>query len=488
MPDRAALYTMRRKTGIVRTMVKIALIKPPPTYANWYRRPVLGLSYISSYLRKNGFQAEIFDAVFHGWTGNELVKHMEVYQPDLIGITAMTHEVTQAARLAAELKKRLAAPVVIGGSHVTALPERTLSEFPAFDYGIRGEGEISFLELLRCLFEKGPEAGAIKGLIFRKAGSVIVNEPRPWLTEGELEQLPYPAFDHYYGENRRALAGRHSYYVMFSARGCPYSCAFCMQVLGRQVRPFSAARICREIEYAIARYGAHTIDFADEIFLFDSDRTREILNMMIGTGLPERVRWSGLTRANMVNRELIALAKRAGCFQLEMGVESGDDEVLKAIGKKITVEQVRNAVDIIKHSGIRLGTYFILGHPGETKETVRKTVRLAATLNTDTIAVGVMVPYPGTAIYSMAKRGEGGYRLLSENWADYDKYGGKALELRDLPYDELLRLQKKAYLDLYLKNFRVIDLLNFIMQRRRGLYFFLQKKIRSFFRIKSRGG
>jgi len=470
-------------------MVKIALIKPPQTYADWYKRPVLGISYLSSFCEKNGFSSRIFDAAFHGWSGKELAYHVETYRPDIIGITAMTHEITHAARLSADLKNKLAAPVVIGGSHVTALPERTLSEFPEFDYGIRGEGEKSFLELLRCLFEKGSglEAAAIPGLIFRNNGSVKVNEPRPWLTEGELEQLPYPAFEHYYGGNRNALSGKHSYYVMFSARGCPYSCAFCMQVLGRQVRPFSAARICREIEYAISRYGAHTIDFADEIFLFDSHRTLEILNMMISMGLPERIRWSGLTRANMVNHDLIALAKRAGCFRLEMGVESGDNELLKAIGKKITVEQVKNAVAVIKRNGISLGTYFILGHPNETKETLRKTVRLAAALNTDTIAVGVMVPYPGTAIYTMAKQGEGGYRLLSENWADYDKYGGKALELRDIPYEDLLKLQKRAYLGLYLRNFRVIDLLNFIMQRRRGLYFFLQKKIRSFFRIKRRG-
>lgn len=466
-------------------MVKIALIKPPPTYADWWKRPILGISYISSFLDKNGFTSRIFDAVFNGWSGKELVHHIEEFKPDIIGITAMTHEVTKAAGLAAELKDRLSVPVVIGGSHVTALPERTLSEFGAFDYGIRGEGEKTILELLRLIFDSttGPEAGAIPGLIFRNNGSVRVNEPRPWLTEGELEQLPYPAFDRYYGENRKALSGKDSYYVMFSARGCPYSCAFCMQVLGRQVRPFSASRICDEIEYAVSRYGAHTIDFADEIFLFDSARTREILSLMIAKRLPEKIRWSGLTRANMVNQELIALAKRAGCYKLEMGVESGDDGILNAIGKKITVEQVTNAVAVIKRNDIRLGTYFILGHPGETRSTVRKTVRLAASLNTDTIAVGVMVPYPGTAIYTMAKKGEGGYRLLSENWADYDKYGGKALECAGIPYEELLKLQKRAYIGLYLKNFRLIDLLIFILQRRRSLYFFILKKIKSIFRV-----
>ena len=462
-------------------MIKIALIKPPQTYADWYKRPVLGISYISSFLEKNGFTAKIFDAVFNGWSEKDLVCHIETFKPDIIGITAMTHEITRAAHLAAELKNKLKIPAVIGGSHVTALPERTLSEFPVFDYGIRGEGEKTLLELLNFLFAAGPgsDAGAIKGLVFRNTKNVVVNEPRPWLTLEELENLPYPAFHHYYGDATNALAGRQSYYVMFSARGCPYHCAFCMQVLGRQVRPFSAARIGQEIEHAISRYGAHTIDFADEIFLFDSERTREILNLMIGKGLSKRIRWSGLTRANMVNQEIIALAKQAGCYRLEMGVESGDNEILKAIGKNLTVEQVKEAVKIIKEKKIILGTYFILGHPDETRETMRKTVKLAIDLNTDTIAVGTMVPYPGTAIFNMAKRGEGGYRLLSENWSDYDKYGGKALELKNIPYEELIKHQKRAYIGIYLKNFRVIDLLIFLWQRKRGLYYFFRKKFKS---------
>ncbi len=470
-------------------MIKIALIKPPQTYANWYRRPVLGISSISSFLEKNGFNATIFDAVFNGWSEKDLVDHIANYKPDIIGITAMTHEITQAAHLAAELKNLLKVPAVVGGSHVTALPERTLYEFPVFDYGIRGEGEKSSLELLRFLFDRGSgsDCGSINGLVFRAMKNVVVNKPRPWLTKEELEDFPFPAFHYYYGNDAKALSGRNSYYVMFSARGCPYHCAFCMQVLGRQIRPFSAARICREIEYAISRYGAHTIDFADEIFLFDGGRTREILNLMIETGLSKRIRWSGLTRANMVSRDIIALAKQAGCYRLEMGVESGDNEILKMIGKNITVEQVKNAVKIIKENEISLGTYFILGHPNETRETLRKTVNLAIDCNTDTIAVGIMVPYPGTAIFDMAKRGEGGYRLLSEKWSDYDKYGGKALELKNIPYKELVKNQQRAYTGLYLRNFRVIDLLLFIWQRKQGLLYFIKKKFRTFGLSKSSG-
>jgi radical SAM superfamily enzyme YgiQ (UPF0313 family) len=205
-----------------------------------------------------------------------------------------------------------------------------------------------------------------------------------------------------------------------------------MQVLGKKIRRRSPESIFQEIEYAISHYGAHTFDFSDDIFLFDNRETREILRSMIEKGLPKRIHWSALIRANLVKPDLINLAKEAGCFRLEMGVESGDNEILKAINKGITVEQVREAVKIIKQSGLRLGTYYILGHPNETRETIKKTIRLATQLNTDTIAVGLMVPYPGTKIYEMAQRGEGGYRLLSTDWAEYDKYGGRALEVGGL--------------------------------------------------------
>jgi radical SAM superfamily enzyme YgiQ (UPF0313 family) len=248
-----------------------------------------------------------------------------------------------------------------------------------------------------------------------------------------------------------------------------------MQALGRRARRRSAENVCREIEHAISAYGAHTIDFADELFLFNTRQTRDLLQAMIDKGLSRRIRWTGLARADFVTEELAALARKSGCHRLEMGVESGDDEILKAIGKGITVEQVKKAVRIINEAGIPLGTYFILGHPNETRETLKKTVDLAVELNTDTIAVGLMVPYPGTRVFEMARRGEAGYRLLTQDWSQYDKYGGKALEVAGLPYHDLVKWQRRAILNLYLKNFRFLDALRYLWQRRRAFQYLVRK-------------
>ncbi|MBN1780130.1 cobalamin-dependent protein [bacterium] len=464
--------------------MKIALVKPPGTYAEWYKRPLLGISYLAAVLEKSGINCRIIDADYHSWTLEECVAQIREYGPDVLGITAMTHEIVQASEIGARFKEA-GIPVVIGGCHVTALPRETLEEFPVFDYGIYGEGEKTIFELLDFLKGGATGLSSVQGLVYRQDDVVTVNPPRPFLTSEELDALPYPAFHHYYGDNPQALRGKHAHYIIFASRGCPYRCAFCMQVLGRQVRRRSAENIYGEIEYAIRTYGAHTIDFADEIFLFNTHETHELLNMMIDRRLYEKIRWSGLVRANLITAELIGMAKKAGCYHLEMGVESGDDGILKAIHKGITVAQIENAVRIIKEAGITIGTYFILGHPNDTRETVQKTIDLATRLNTDTIAVGLMVPYPGTQIFDMAKRGEGGYTLLSCNWAEYDKYGGKSLELKGLPYEELSRLQRLAFLQLYLKNRRYLDALRFFWQYKSGIWFMLKKR---FSRTKKRPG
>ena len=218
--------------------MKMALIRLPSTYADWYKRPTLGIAYIAACLRSKGYECKIFDAYFHSWSQADLLQHIQNYDPDIAGLTAMTHEINQAAVIATQLKAHRNIPIIIGGCHVTALPQKTLSEFSVFDYGIYGEGEKTILELLSRDIQQRNNTlpiNDVKGLMFRDKNQVVVNEPRPFLTSEELDTLPLPAFDDYYADNSHALAEKHSYYTLFTSRGCPYHCAFCMQVLGRKV-------------------------------------------------------------------------------------------------------------------------------------------------------------------------------------------------------------------------------------------------------------
>lgn len=451
--------------------MKVALVRPPEVHPYWYKKkPALGISYLSSYLTKNKIKNKIFDAYFFSWSQEETVANVAKYKPDLIGISSMTHEIVAANKLASLFKKRVPdIPIAIGGCHITALPSQTLKEFPNFTYGIYGEGEKTLLELANYLEKnKKRKISSIKGLVYRdKQERVVVNEVRERLTSEELDALPHPAFHFYYKNGAKSLAGKDDVYVMMSSRGCPYNCVFCMQVLGRQVRRRTPEGIVAEIEYATSHFGAHTVQFYDEIFLFNDETCFKTLDLIIQKKLHKKMRWFGLTRVNMVDKELIQKAKESGCFRLEMGLESGSNKILKKIRKQITVEQAEKAVNIIKNEGILTDVNYILGHPGETKKTLKQTVDLAVRLNTTTIAMGIMVPYPGTEVYKMVHEGKGGYRLLSKDWSTYDKYGGKALEIKSIPLAELEKWQRKALLYFYLKNYRLWELLKFIIGYRR---------------------
>lgn len=442
--------------------MKIALIKPPATYTTWYKRPILGIAYISSVLENHGYQTKIIDAYFYPMSDNDIIQYLVQYKPDLVGITAMTHEINNAHSITLAVKKKIDVPVVIGGCHATARPKETMEEFPAFDFCVYGEGEYKMLDLVK--YVEGRDKNGLEklnGIVYRdEEDNIVVNPPREPIID--LDSLPFPNLQDYYRDSN-ALAHKNSCYVMFTTRGCPFNCIFCMRILGKKVRRRSAANVIDEIKRAIDMYGAHTIDFADEIFLFNNQSTRELLERMILEKLP--IRWSGLTKANFVSPELINLAKRAGCYRLEMGVESGNDEMLKTIRKGITVKQVAEAVKIIKNAGVFLGTYYILGHPNESRKTVKDTINLAAKLNTDTIAVGIMVPYPGTKIFEMAKKKEGGYGLNSLNWSVYDKYGGSALKFKNFSLKELKIWQIIAYLYFYIRNFRILDIVRFLWHK-----------------------
>lgn len=458
--------------------MKVALLRPPQVNPYWFiHQPSLGISFLASYLISQRIEAKIFDAVFNSWNRLTLVAQVKKYQPDLIGISAMTHEIVEANRLAGNLKKVLPGiPVVVGGCHVTALPEKTLFEFPSFDYGIYQEGEKPLLALAKIIETHRGRLSQICNLIYRtKSGQIKVNPAGPWLSARELDQLPYPAFGQYY-PTKAAFENKKAIYPIMSSRGCPYRCAFCMQVLGHQLRRRSPANIVAEMEYAIKNFKVKKIQFWDEIFLFNDQQTRATLNLMIKKGLPQKIRWNALTRVNQVEEGLIRLAKKAGCYGLDLGIESGSDEILKRVNKQITVAQARRAVKIIKKAGITTFAYFILGHPGETPETIRQTIDLAVELNTDQIAVGIMVPYPGTQVYEMAKKGEFGYRLLSQDWSVYDKYGGQALELENLPLNELEKSQRRVFLEYYLRNWRFFDLLKFVFNYRKEIFLLLFKK------------
>jgi radical SAM superfamily enzyme YgiQ (UPF0313 family) len=263
--------------------------------------------------------------------------------------------------------------------------------------------------------------------------------------------------------------------MIFGSRGCPYQCAFCMQVLGRKPRLRSPENIIAEIDWLVNTFDIVAFDFEDETFGLNQDDALRICDLLIERGYHKRLHWTANMRANLARQELLNRMKAAGCVRVAFGVESGNPEILKNIGKAITIAQIENAFQITRAAGLESVALFILGHPNETEKTARDTINLAVRLNPTSIAVGIMVPYPGTRIREMALRGEGGYRMISDSWDDYDKYLGNALELETLTRKRLERLQIMMYLKFYLYNFRVGDLWRFARSHFREASILLRK-------------
>ncbi len=440
----------------------------------WYRMPLLGLGYLAAYLRSYGVSVGIVDAMFDRLKFAETVERIVAARPRLLGLTAMTHEIRRAARVAEAVRQHLPdVRVVVGGPHASALPERTLEEFPAFDFAVVGEGEETLWRLwlaAGCASAETPATAEqlrkIEGLAFRDGDRVEVNARRDWMRD--LDSLPPPAWD---------LYGRADVYQVYASRGCPFQCIFCMRVLGDQVRFRSPGNVVDEVERVVERYGAKRIDFSDETFTLRRSWALEICDEMERRGLHKKIEWFANGRVNSVDEELLGRMRRAGCVRVGYGIESGNQSVLNVAHKGTTLEQIERAIAATRRAGLEMEAFYILGFPGETRQTAWDTIRLAARLNTTTAAFGIMVPYPGTQVAEMAARGEGGYRLISTNWSDFDKHLGNAMELQTLSRAQLERLQAQAYLWFYLRNLRLRSLARFMWEKRKAAGRLLRKML-----------
>lgn len=208
-----------------------------------------------------------------------------------------------------------------------------------------------------------------------------------------------------------------------------------------------------EIDAMESKLGAHSSWFQDETFALNRRWTEEFLTKLEERNLRKGYvwTWSANSRANLADEDLYRRMKAAGCTRLCFGIESGNPDTLKRIGKSITKDMARRAIQTARNAGLRTAAFFIIGHPGETLRTAMQTVNFASKLGADEISVGVMVPYPGTEVWEMAHAGQYNYHLLTEDWRMYDKYFGNALEVKGLSHRKMEALQVGTYVWFYLR-------------------------------------
>lgn len=403
--------------------------------------PPLGIGYLIAVAKRHGLNAGFMDMGAAQFAVEDLLEYIGRTGPKLVGFTAYTIQIKSAAFIAKQIKKRYPGlAVCVGGVHATVTPRETLEEFESFDFAVCGEAELLLPELLERL-DRGTSLSGVPGVVTRETQDFSRQAIQ------NLDELPFPAWEDFdLSDYPGCYPHRTNLELpMTTSRGCPYSCVFCVRAFGQRRRFRSVQSVLGEIERNVEDFGCESICFVDETFMFDLKWCNELFEQMIKRGLNRKITWSCSTRVNNVSPELFSLMRKAGCYYVFFGLESGDDAILKTIKKRITIDQIRKAVRWAKEAGLVCVGSFIIGLPGETGETVNKNIELAKELDLYSITFPIAVPFPGTELRKMAENNEYGMRILSNDWDDYGKQYPGVMESDALSIDERRELQRKGY-------------------------------------------
>lgn len=404
-------------------MTKVIFVMPPLSIEDRYgvrfqsggQTPPLGLANLAAMTRKHGCQTAIIDAAALGLDYEQVVREIVKGGFQYVGITAVTISVAHAARLAGMLKRAdRGITTIIGGPHLTAVPEETMTLYRDFDIGVIGEADYTIVELLQAL-ERGQDLSGVAGLILRGPGGLVRTASRPRIHN--LDELPKPAWDLLPDLATCYCPAVHTLKripaaLLIASRGCPGQCLFCdRSVFGNVLRAYSARYTFEMIKDLYDNYGIREIQLRDDNFAAFRKRMVELCEILKQAKLD--LVWTCAGRVDMVNPDLLKLMKEAGCWQIWYGIESGSQAVLNAIKKNITLEQIRHAVQITHDAGISPCGFFIIGHPTETPESMEATIRLALELPLDEAHFGFMTPLPGSELYRRVKE----YGQFAGDWS-----------------------------------------------------------------------
>jgi len=413
--------------------------------------PPLGLLYAGAALEKSGHEVKIIDAENENLKLEDLENLAKQYQPKIVGFSVTTPTFKKGREAAQRLKQTIPGIItVFGGPHLASFPKISL-EFKEIDFGVVGEGEITTPELIKAI-ENGENFSKVKGIVFRKNGEIIQTEPRELVQN--LDELPLPAWHLIDLKNYQDIMSRKkAFATMISSRGCPYNCFWCDPEgrFGKTFRGRSADNIIKEIELLYNQYKIKEVLFYDDTFTVDKQRVVELCNKLINKNWD--LIWECRTRVNLVDEELIKLMAAAGCYRIRFGIESGNDEILKFVRKGITKEQARKAVGWCKKYKIEVFTYFMLGLPTETEQTMKETINFSLELDPDYTTFSPTVAFnKGNDLFKWAVE----HNYIPRDYWDKFVRGENLdafpiLETNNLSKKTILHYSKMAYKRFYLR-------------------------------------
>lgn len=410
--------------------------------------PPLSLAYVASILEKSKHQVIITDVAAQNLSLSGVIKAIKKFDPHLMGFTITTSSFHQTLSWIKMLKEDVNVPVIVGGVHVGIYPAETMSH-SQIDFALIGDVELSLPEFMASFAQKeGFEK--VSGLCFRKGSEIVINERSPQAIN--LDEISFPA-RHLLPNNRyySIVSLKRNFTAMITSRGCPFKCIFCDQGQRKPVLR-SALNVVNEIEECYHKFNIREIDFFDPSFTVDKQRVIEMCRLMRSRNID--ISWSFRTRADTVDEELLDEMSKAGCIRIMYGIESAVPAILKLLRKEVDIEQIKRIIALTNKKRIEAFGFFIIGSPGDTRQTVEETIRFARRSKLDHAQFTRMTVFPGTELYN---------RYLDKNHSDYwrkfvlDEKVKMVLPLIDteLSIDQANKLIRKAYLSFYLHPARI---------------------------------
>lgn len=442
--------------------MKILLINPPLTGESTWGdfksvgplNPPLGLCYIASVLRDNNIETKIIDAYVLQLTIEQIIKEIKEYQADIIGITSVSTLFEDSKKLAKAIKKEFKLPIIIGGPHVTIFPHQAM-ENGVFDVGVIGEGEETIIELVSH-FEKGLPLGKIKGIVFKDKNEICISEKRPPIIDLDKLSMPaidlLPTLDHYYPQ-AFTYKKRPVGYILTS-RGCPFSCIYCIRIMGKRFRTHTPERIIAEIKRLINDFGVKEIHFTDDCFAVDKNRIDKLCDLIVENKL--KFRWKCITHANSLTYDLLKKMKQTGCWYIGVGVETGDQKMMNFIKKKLNLEHLKKVLGWAESLNIAVKGFFILGFPTETPSSINATIEFSKKNPFFAVSYNIAYLNPGSEMdriaedYGCVQRGSTSVAAYSDT-VSFVPHG--------FTPEMLKKIQRDAYLEFYLRPKQLLKML-----------------------------
>jgi len=436
-------------------MKKTLLIKAKDIYS-YAVTPNLGLGYLASALRQNNYEPVILDCNKNSMGADRFEEYLGKNKDfHLVGFQLYTNALPAAKKMV-EITRRILkdAIIVLGGPHPSGDPLQTLEYFKDADCVVVGEGELVLPKLMELSREEANDVSvlsSIKNLAFRnKEGGVSINE-KAFIND--LDNIPFPAWDlidpRTYPDSPHGTFGKaFPVAPIITSRGCPFLCTFCagFQTTGRKMRRKSPEKVLEEMEFLYNDYGVREFHIEDDNFTFQKDYVMKVAQGILDLDL--KIFWAcpnGI-RLDKVDREMLVLMEKSGCYSIGVGIESGSDRVLKSIKKKLNIEEIEKKISLIKETtDIHITGFFLLGYPGETEEDIEKTLSFSKRLKLDKASFSPVMPLPGSEIYYEWKKKVG---TDGANWDKFLYYQIVPL-VSDISEKKLKRYIKKAVIGFY---------------------------------------